>query len=64
MPPGLQDHVEKLAKPLHKRMLTSGEWDRINKRLKRKLDESGWTDDIRDRARGQSTTVLGQPWVD
>ncbi|KAF8314818.1 uncharacterized protein EI90DRAFT_3042613 [Cantharellus anzutake] len=33
-------------------MVTSGEWDRINRKLKRLLDESGWTDETRDRAIG------------
>jgi len=50
MPPKAQENVEKLEKELHSRMVVSGEWDRINRRLKRRLDESGWTDDVKDRA--------------
>jgi len=49
-PPRLKGEVDKLAGPLHRRMVTSGEWDRINRKLKHLLDESGWTDETRDRA--------------
>jgi len=48
MPQATQNSVEN---ELHRRMVVSGEWDRINQLLKRGLDESGWTDTVTDHAR-------------
>lgn len=35
------------------KFLTQFSPHRINKKLKRKLDESGWTDDVKDKAKGE-----------
>ncbi|KAI0808076.1 hypothetical protein C8Q74DRAFT_1313652 [Fomes fomentarius] len=41
-----------LYKPLKKRMIENGDWDRISARLARELNESGWIDRFKDRSKG------------
>lgn len=39
------------------RLVNSGEWDRIRAVLSSRLNESGWTDQLRHRAKGTSTST-------
>ncbi|PCH34726.1 hypothetical protein WOLCODRAFT_155388 [Wolfiporia cocos MD-104 SS10] len=41
---------DELYAQLRRRMVERGEWDRLYSLLAQKLNESGWTDETRDRA--------------
>ncbi|KAK1218433.1 SAGA histone acetylase and TREX-2 complexes component [Marasmius sp. AFHP31] len=43
--------VEQLHLQIQQRLIETGEWERIRSNFKAKLDESGWTDDFRDKSK-------------
>ncbi|KAG1758425.1 transcription factor e(y)2-domain-containing protein [Suillus occidentalis] len=49
--------TEMLFVEVHRRMIESGEWDRILHQLSSKLSESGWTDDLLHRAKENSRSM-------
>ncbi|KIK38185.1 hypothetical protein CY34DRAFT_809624 [Suillus luteus UH-Slu-Lm8-n1] len=49
--------AETLYVEVHRRMIESGEWDRILHQLSSKLSESGWTDDLLHRAKENSRSM-------
>lgn len=49
--------AEMLYVEVHRRMVESGEWDRILHQLSSKLSESGWTDDLLHRAKENSRSM-------
>jgi len=40
-------HMEELFTQIHEKLITTGDWERIMMTMIRKLNESGWTDDMR-----------------
>ncbi|KAG6373584.1 transcription factor e(y)2-domain-containing protein [Boletus reticuloceps] len=42
---------------IHRRMVESGEWDRILRLLTSKLSEHGWVDEIRHRAKERARSM-------
>ncbi|KAI9458991.1 transcription factor e(y)2-domain-containing protein [Boletus coccyginus] len=42
---------------IHRRMVESGEWDRILRLLTSKLSENGWVDEIRHRAKERARSM-------
>ncbi|KAN0078243.1 Transcription factor e(y)2 domain containing protein [Tylopilus felleus] len=42
---------------IHRRMVESGEWDRILRLLASKLSEHGWVDDMRHRAKDHARSM-------
>ncbi|ESK86341.1 enhancer of yellow 2 transcription factor-like protein [Moniliophthora roreri MCA 2997] len=40
--------VDQLHRQIQRRLVESGEWDRIKSSFKAKLNETGWTDDFQD----------------
>ncbi|KAJ6617904.1 transcription factor e(y)2-domain-containing protein [Mycena sp. CBHHK59/15] len=57
MPPPTQADLDALQAQLQKRLLESGEWDRIKFILASKLNESGWTDDMRSRSKERARSM-------
>ncbi|KAJ7475211.1 transcription factor e(y)2-domain-containing protein [Mycena galericulata] len=57
MPPVAPAELDALQAQLQQRLLESGEWDRIKFVLASKLNESGWTDDIRNRSKERARTM-------
>jgi len=51
MPPAQAQDVSTLYPQVHKRLVDSGEWDKILLILTRKLNEAGWIDDIRHQSK-------------
>ncbi|KAG7085734.1 hypothetical protein E1B28_003277 [Marasmius oreades] len=43
--------VEQLHLQIQQRLIETGEWERIKSNFKAKLDETGWTDDFRDKSK-------------
>lgn len=41
----------------HLQLIESGEKDRLKQLLRRKLQECGWRDDIKERCRGEHTDI-------
>ncbi|KIJ37567.1 hypothetical protein M422DRAFT_177887 [Sphaerobolus stellatus SS14] len=46
-----KDADQGLYKEVHRRLVQSGEWDRIVTLLSQKLNENGWVDDMRIRGK-------------
>ncbi|EGN97482.1 hypothetical protein SERLA73DRAFT_124175 [Serpula lacrymans var. lacrymans S7.3] len=46
-----------LYSQVQRRLVESGEWDRMLRLLNAKLNESGWTDDLRHRAKEHARSV-------
>ncbi|KAJ7730888.1 transcription factor e(y)2-domain-containing protein [Mycena maculata] len=57
MPPVAPVDLDGLQAQLQQRMLESGEWDRIKFVLASKLNDSGWTDDLRNRSKERARTM-------
>ncbi|KAJ7186736.1 transcription factor e(y)2-domain-containing protein [Mycena filopes] len=57
MPPPAAAEVDALQVQLQQRLLESGEWDRIKFILASKLNDSGWTDDMRNRSKERARTM-------
>jgi len=57
MPPVAPAELDALQAQLTQRLLESGDWDRIKFVLASKLNESGWTDDIRNRSKERARTM-------
>ncbi|KAK7018592.1 transcription and mRNA export factor SUS1 [Favolaschia claudopus] len=59
MPPAAATPAEldALQAQLTQRLLESGEWDRIKFVLAAKLNDSGWTDDMRNRSKERARTI-------
>ncbi|KAF7845787.1 hypothetical protein BT93_L0672 [Corymbia citriodora subsp. variegata] len=51
--------VATLVSSLHTRLVTSGEWNRLLKQLRRGLEGSQWDKDLQDYARGVSAQQEG-----
>ncbi|KAG1750640.1 uncharacterized protein EDB91DRAFT_1108574 [Suillus paluster] len=49
--------IDTLYTEVHRRMIESGEWDRILHLMSSKLSESGWTDDLLHRAKENGRTM-------
>ncbi|GBE85749.1 hypothetical protein BKA93DRAFT_826494 [Sparassis latifolia] len=64
MAPRGEARNEVLYVQLHRRMVESGEWDRLSAVLMRELNEYGWLDDMRHRskemARGMERPTVEQ----
>ncbi|KAH7923592.1 hypothetical protein BV22DRAFT_1068506 [Leucogyrophana mollusca] len=52
-----QPELDALYVQVHKRLVESGEWDRIHHLLASKLSESGWTDDLRHRTKERARVM-------
>ncbi|KAJ7280370.1 transcription factor e(y)2-domain-containing protein [Mycena rebaudengoi] len=57
MPPVAPAELDVLQAQLQQRLLESGEWDRIKFILASKLNESGWTDEMRNRSKERARTM-------
>ncbi|KAJ7334718.1 transcription factor e(y)2-domain-containing protein [Mycena olivaceomarginata] len=57
MPPVAPADLDALQAQLTQRLLESGEWDRIKFVLASKLNDSGWTDDMRNRSKERARTM-------
>jgi len=57
MPPVAPAELDALQAQLQQRLLESGEWDRIKFVLASKLNDSGWTDDMRNRSKERARTM-------
>ncbi|KAJ6602532.1 transcription factor e(y)2-domain-containing protein [Mycena vulgaris] len=57
MPPVAPADLDALQAQLQQRLLESGEWDRIKFILASKLNDSGWTDDIRNRSKERARSM-------
>ncbi|KAF8170698.1 transcription factor e(y)2-domain-containing protein [Mycena galopus ATCC 62051] len=57
MPPVAPADLDALQAQLTQRLLESGEWDRIKFALASKLNDSGWTDDMRNRSKERARTM-------
>ncbi|KAJ7034746.1 transcription factor e(y)2-domain-containing protein [Mycena alexandri] len=57
MPPVAPAELDTLQAQLQQRLLESGEWDRIKFILASKLNDSGWTDDMRNRSKERARTM-------
>jgi len=51
------EDVSSLYGQVHKRLVETGEWDRILLTLARKLNESGWLDDTRNQFKESATMI-------
>jgi len=51
MAPALNSQVDALYPQIRKRLIESGEWDRIISTLKERLSENGWLDKVRDQSK-------------
>ncbi|KAF8889001.1 hypothetical protein BD779DRAFT_411981 [Infundibulicybe gibba] len=49
--------AQTLFPQLHQRLVESGEWDRIKSVLDSKLNDSGWTDDLRHQSKEQARSM-------
>ncbi|KAF8840439.1 hypothetical protein BDN67DRAFT_903507 [Paxillus ammoniavirescens] len=49
--------TEELYAQIHRRMVESGEWDRILRLLSSKLSEHGWSDELCHRAKERARTM-------
>ncbi|KAG6333988.1 hypothetical protein ID866_5093 [Astraeus odoratus] len=49
--------TDALYSQVHRRMVESGEWDRILRTLSAKLSENGWSDDLYHRAKEHARTM-------
>ncbi|KII84716.1 hypothetical protein PLICRDRAFT_57244 [Plicaturopsis crispa FD-325 SS-3] len=43
--------IDGLYEQIQRRLVESGDWDRIQRLLAQKLNESGWTDDLRHQSK-------------
>ncbi|KAJ7119467.1 transcription factor e(y)2-domain-containing protein [Mycena epipterygia] len=57
MPPLAPADLDALQAQLQQRLLESGEWDRIKFVLASKLNDSGWTDDLRNRSKERARAM-------
>ncbi|KAJ7641368.1 hypothetical protein FB45DRAFT_825549 [Roridomyces roridus] len=57
MAPVTPAELDALQAQLTQRLLESGEWDRIKFILASKLNDSGWTDDIRNQSKERARTM-------
>ncbi|KAJ7159847.1 transcription factor e(y)2-domain-containing protein [Mycena crocata] len=57
MAPTTPAELDALQAQLQQRMLESGEWDRIKFVLASKLNDSGWTDDMRNRSKERARAM-------
>ncbi|KDQ08399.1 hypothetical protein BOTBODRAFT_37973 [Botryobasidium botryosum FD-172 SS1] len=56
--PALSAHdTEELTRAVRKLMVESGEWDKTARAMKRRLDESGWSDEVRGSATDQCRSM-------
>ncbi|CED83947.1 enhance of yellow 2 like protein [Phaffia rhodozyma] len=51
------DDQDDIAQAIKKRMIESGEWNRILRTLKIRLEDSGWEDKVRADAREQARSM-------
>jgi len=51
------EEIAALYPQVHKRLVETGEWDRILLTLTRKLNESGWLDDIHNQSKESAKTA-------
>ncbi|GLB42991.1 putative transcription factor e(y)2 [Lyophyllum shimeji] len=49
--------VDALHAQIHRRLVNSGEWDRILSNLASKLNESGWSDDLLHRSKERARVM-------
>ncbi|KAF8556683.1 hypothetical protein OG21DRAFT_1408597 [Imleria badia] len=49
--------TDDLYAQLHRRMIESGEWDRIRRLMSSKLSEHGWVDEMRHRAKERARSM-------
>ncbi|KAJ6510406.1 hypothetical protein C8R45DRAFT_387806 [Mycena sanguinolenta] len=57
MPPVSPADLDTLQAQLTQRLLENGEWDRIKLVLAARLNDSGWTDDLRNRSKERARTM-------
>ncbi|KAJ7216962.1 hypothetical protein B0H12DRAFT_1153877 [Mycena haematopus] len=57
MPPVASAELDALQAQLTQRLLESGEWDRMKFVLAARLNDSGWTDDLRNRSKERARTM-------
>lgn len=58
--PSESAELEQLTQSLQERLVTSSEWARLMKHLRKSLDKSEWEDDLKSYARDQARDRNGQ----
>ncbi|ETW76463.1 hypothetical protein HETIRDRAFT_53245 [Heterobasidion irregulare TC 32-1] len=57
MPATTQSEIDTLYSQVHRRLVDSGEWDRISLSLKYKLNDEGWIDQLRGKSKEQARVM-------